>query len=92
MYLKLMNSNTFNKNNEELSIDDIYSDNLNNKKNDILERDCYLINQQDCKLNDIELDNIEKQQIKELEGKEVMIYKDFYDIDYQTIHNFHKKV
>lgn len=44
------------------------------------------------KKDDFELENLEKQQ-KEKEDKQIlMVYKDFYEINYQEIHNFHKKV
>jgi hypothetical protein len=42
--------------------------------------------------NDLELENLETIKQKEEEKQVLMVYKDFYEINYQDIHNFHKKV
>lgn len=42
--------------------------------------------------DDLELEDVEKKIAQELKKSMVMEYKDFYEIEYDSIENFHKKV
>mmetsp|Transcript_10009 Transcript_10009/g.10324 ORF Transcript_10009/g.10324 Transcript_10009/m.10324 type:complete len:242 (+) Transcript_10009:8-733(+) len=43
-------------------------------------------------LDDFDLDNIDKEETQKENKQQVMLFKDFYEVDYQSIHNYHKKV
>lgn len=42
--------------------------------------------------NNLELEDLEKRINEEAQQTLIMPYRDFYEIDYQEIYNFHKKV